>query len=189
MTTSAPTFEALAVIETASIARGFVVLDAVVKKAPVVVRHARPVSPGIFLLVFGGGVEVTLEGLEAARSVAGSDVVDELFLPGIHPGLLPAVDRQIAPERGEAVGIVETKTVSAALLAADTALKAVDVTVLRMHLAIGTGGKGWFTLCGPVGDVDAALDAVRAVTRADRLVALERIAQPHPEVRGFLGGT
>ena len=83
------TFEALAVIETASIARGFVVLDAVVKKAPVTVKVARPVSPGRFLLVFGGGVEVTLEGVEAARSVAGSDVVDELFLAGAHPALLP----------------------------------------------------------------------------------------------------
>jgi microcompartment protein CcmL/EutN len=183
------TFEALAVIETGSIARGFVVVDAVVKKAPVTVKVARPVSPGRFLLVFGGGVEVTLEGVEAARSVAGSDVVDELFLAGVHPGLLPAVDRAITPERGEAVGIVETTTVSAALLAADTALKAVDVTVLRMHLAIGVGGKGWFTLCGPVGDVDAALEAVRATVRPDRLVASELIAQPHPEVRGFLGGT
>jgi microcompartment protein CcmL/EutN len=185
MTTSTP-FEAVAVIETASIARGFVVLDAVVKKAPVIVKVARPVSPGKFLLVFGGGVDVTLEGLEAARSVAGSDVVDELFLPGIHPAVLQAVDRAITAERGEAVGIVETSTVAAAVHAADVALKAVDVRVLRMHLAIGTGGKGWFTICGPVGDVDAALDAVRGSVRADRLIALELIAQPHPEVRGFL---
>jgi microcompartment protein CcmL/EutN len=184
MSTTA-TFEALAVIETGSIARGFVVLDAVVKRAPVSVRIARPVSPGRFLLVFGGGVDVTLESVEEARSVAGSDVVDELFLPGAHPALLPAIDRAIAAEHGEAVGIVETSTVSAAVLAADTALKAVDVRVLRMHLALGTGGKGWFTLCGPVADVDAALDAVRAGVRADRVIALERIAQPHAEVRGF----
>jgi microcompartment protein CcmL/EutN len=180
------TFEALAVIETSSIARGFVVLDAVVKKAPVVVKHAQPVSPGKFLLVFGGGVDVTLEGIETARSIAGSDVIDELFLPGVHPALLPAVDRAITPERGEAVGIVETATVASAILAADLALKAVDVRVLRMHLAIGTGGKGWFTVCGPVGDVDAALDAVRTGVRADRLIGLALIAQPHPEVRGFL---
>ncbi len=173
-------------VETASIARGFVVLDAVVKKAPVVVKCARPISPGRFLLVFGGGVDVTLEGIEAARSVAGSDVVDELFLPGVHAAVLPAIDRAVTAERGEAIGVVETSTVAAAVLAADLALKAVDVAVLRMHLALGTGGKGWFTLCGPVGDVDAALDAVRAGVRADRLVALELIAQPHPEVRGFM---
>jgi microcompartment protein CcmL/EutN len=182
----ATTFEALAVIETGSIARGFVVLDGVVKKAPVVVKYAQPVSPGRFLLVFGGGVEATLEGMEAARSIAGSDVVDELFLPGAHPALLPAIDRAVVAERGEAIGIVETSTVAAAILAADVALKAVDVRVLRMHLALGTGGKGWFTLCGPVGDVDAALDAVRAVVRSDRLVGVELLARPHAEVRGFL---
>ncbi|MBM4283129.1 MAG: BMC domain-containing protein [Deltaproteobacteria bacterium] len=185
MTTA--TYPALAVVETGSIARGFVVLDAVVKKAPVTIKLARPISPGRFLLVFGGDVDVTQESMETARSVAGSDIVDELFLPGVHPALLPAVDRAIVAEHGEAVGIVETTTVSSAVLAADLALKAVDVRVLRMHLALGTGGKGWFTLCGPVGDVDAALDAVRAGVRAERLVGLELIARPHAEVRGFLG--
>jgi microcompartment protein CcmL/EutN len=179
-------FEALFVMETASIARGFLVLDAAVKRAPVTVRWARPVSPGRFVLVFGGSVEVTQESLEAARSAAGSDIVDEVYLPGVHPALLPAIDRSIAAERGEAVGIVETSTVASAIHAADLALKAVDVSVLRMHLALGTGGKGWFTICGPVGDVDAALEAVRSGVQPERIVGIELLAQPHPEIRGFL---
>lgn len=178
--------QALAVIETSSIARGFVVLDAVVKKAPVTVKIARPVSPGRFLLVFGGDVASTLESIEEARSVAGSDVVDELFLPGVHHGLLPAIDRAIVAEAGEAIGVVETSTVSAAILAADAALKATDVAVLRLHLALGVGGKGWFTLAGPIGDVEAALDAVKQTAKPDRLVGVELIARPHAEVRGFL---
>jgi microcompartment protein CcmL/EutN len=187
LSSSASPLQALAVIETHSIARGFVVLDAVVKKAPVTVKLARPVSPGKFLLLFGGGLEATLEGIEEARSVAGSDVVDELFLPGVHAGLLPAVDRAIVSEPGEAVGIVETTTVCAAVLAADAALKAVDVAVVRLHLALGVGGKGWFTLAGEQAAVEAALDAVRATAKPDRLVGIELIARPHKEIRGFFG--
>ncbi len=178
--------QALAVIETSSIARGFVVLDAVVKKAPVTVKVARPVSPGRFLLVFGGDVASTLESIEEARSIAGSDVVDELFLSGVHHALLPAIDRAIVAEPGEAIGIVETSTVSAAILAADAALKATAVAVLRLHLALGVGGKGWFTLAGPLGDVEAALEAVKQTAKPDRLIAVELIARPHAEVRGFL---
>ena len=177
---------ALAVIETSSIARGFVVLDALVKKAPVTVKTARPVSPGKFVIVFGGDVEAAREAFEEAKSVAGSDVIDELFLPGVHAAVLPAIERALVPRAGEAVAIVETTTVAAAILAADVALKAVDVDVLRMQLALGVGGKGWFSLAGALADVDAAADAVRDTAKPDRLVAVVVIAQPHAEVRGFL---
>jgi microcompartment protein CcmL/EutN len=180
-------FEALCVIETASIARGFVVLDALTKKAPVSVKLARPVSPGKLVIVFGGDVESARESHACALEVAGSDLIDELFLPGAHERLLPAVDRDVSARAGESVGLVEMSTVAAAVLAADTALKAVDVDVVRMHLALGVGGKGWFALTGSLADVSAALDAVRAASHNERVVGIELIAQPHPEVRGFFG--
>jgi len=84
--------EAVAVVETASIARGYVVLDAVAKKAAVTVRRAAPVSPGKLVLIFGGDVEATRESHQAALEAAGSGLVDELFLPGAHASLLPAID-------------------------------------------------------------------------------------------------
>ncbi len=187
MTTSSSPLQALAVIETGSIARGFVVVDALVKKAPVVVKMAKPVSPGKFVIVFGGPVENVFESLEEARSVAGSDVIDELWLPGVHPGVLPAIECALVPDFGEAIAIVETTTVAASVLAADTALKAVDVSVVRLHLALGVGGKGWFTLAGELADIQAAVEAVRATAKPDRLVAVEVIARPHAEIRGFFG--
>ncbi len=184
--TTAPLLEAVAVIETASIARGFVVLDAIAKKALVVVKHARATTPGKFVIVFGGLVANVEESIEAARTAAGSDVIDELFLPGAHPRLFAAIDGDSAPAAGEAVGIVETTTVAAAVKAADAALKATTVSVLRMHLALGVGGKGWFTLAGELCDVEAALAAVRDQVAADRLVGIELIPRPHVEVRGFM---
>jgi microcompartment protein CcmL/EutN len=183
---SSSTLQAIAVVETASIARGFVVADAVVKRAPVTVKVARPVSPGKFLLIFGGGVEVTAESLEAARVAAGSDIVDELFLPGAHPAVFPAIEAALSPTIGEAVAFIETTTVASTIAAADVALKAVDIVVPRMRLAVGLGGKGWFSIAGSLADVEAAVAAVRQSAHPDRIVAVEVIAQPHPELRGFL---
>jgi microcompartment protein CcmL/EutN len=187
MSSARSPLEAVAVIETSSIARGFVALDALVKKAPVTVKLARPVSPGKLVLLFGGDLEVTRESWQAALEIAGSDVVDELFLPGAHGALLGAVDGALAAAPGDAVGIVEMNTVASAVHAADVALKAVEVAVLKMQLAVGVGGKGWFTLAGELGDVAAALDAVREAARADRVVGIELIPQPHGEVKGWLG--
>lgn len=179
--------EAVALVEVASIARGYVALDAIAKRAQVVVKAAKPVTPGKLLILFGGDVAAVGESLEAAREAAGSLLVDELFLPYAHAGLLAAVDGAVVVEPGESVGIVEMSTVAATLQAADVALKATEVSVLRLHLAIGIGGKGYFTLAGGLADVEAALEAVREAARLDRVVGIELIPRPHLEVRGFFG--
>lgn len=178
-------FEAVALVEIASIARGFVALDALMKRAQVSVRAARPVTPGKYVILFGGDVAAVGESLEAAREVAGGDLIDELMLPYAHRALLPAIDGELQPEPGESVGVVEMTTVAATVAAADVALKATEVAMLRVHLAIGVGGKGWFTMAGALADVEAALEAVKENARPDRVVALELIPQPHKEARGW----
>jgi microcompartment protein CcmL/EutN len=179
-------FEALAVVEIASIARGWVALDQVAKKAPVSVKLARAVSPGKHVMMFGGDVESTRESHAVALEVAGSDLVDEVFLAGAHPRLLPALDGVLSAHAGSSIGLVELSTVAAAVGAADAALKVVDVDVVAAQLAVGIGGKGTFTLVGALADVEAALLAVRAWVHPERVLAIELIAQPHAEVRGFI---
>ncbi len=180
-------YEAVALVEVETISRGYVTLDAIAKRARVTVKLARPVTPGKLIILFGGDVAAVGESLDAARETAGAQLLDELFLPYAHRSLLPALDGVIAPEPGESVGVVELHTVAATLAAADIALKATEVSVPRMQLAVGIGGKGYFTLAGALGDVEAALAAVREHVRPERLVGIELIPRPHLEVRGFFG--
>jgi microcompartment protein CcmL/EutN len=62
----------------------------------------------------------------------------------------------------DALGIIETLTAAAAIVAADQAAKAADVRLRDLRLANGLGGKGVLYLSGSVGDVQAAIDAGRA---------------------------
>lgn len=179
--------EAVALVEVESISKGYVTLDAIAKRARVTVKLARPVTPGKLIILFAGDVAAVEESLEAARETAGSQLLDELFLPYAHRSLLPALDGAVQPEPGESVGVVELSTVAATLEAADVALKATEIAVVRMHLAVGIGGKGYFTLAGELGDVEAALTAVRDHARPERVVGIELIPRPHAEVRGFMG--
>lgn len=186
MTQAISPFEAIAVVEISSIARGYVVLDAIAKRARVTVRYARPVSPGKFVILFGGEVACVQESFEAARELAQGQLLDELILAQAHPQLLPAVDGTLDPAQGESVGIVEMHSVASAVEAADIALKACEVSVARMQLAIGIGGKGYFVLAGPLADMEAALETVRERVHEEQLIAIELISNPHDEVRGFL---
>ena len=83
----------------------------------------------------------------------------------------------------EALGVVETTTVAAAIDAADAGAKAAEVDLASIRLADGLGGKGYVLFSGAVGEVEAALAA--AVERSDSHGALVRsdlIAQLHGEM-------
>ena len=89
----------------------------------------------------------------------------------------------------EAVAIIETRTVCAAIAAADAACKVAEVTVRDVRFAVDLAGKAYFTLTGTLDAIEAAAEAASealGLGAADRLVGLEVIAQPSPDLRGRL---
>ena len=179
---------ALGILELSSIARGITCADAMVKRAPVRILQSRPVSPGKHLVVIVGEVAEVEEALGAGVAAAGGTLVDRLFLPQAHDALAPLLARTaVAPLVGDrSVAIFETFTVCAAVLAADAAAKAAAVTVLELRLAVGIGGKAFFTLAGPLPDVEAAVAAAQGAIEAGLLCAVEIIAAPHDDLHGSL---
>jgi len=175
---------ALALIELSSIARGYQVADAMVKKAPVALLDCRPVSPGKFLVLVAGDVASVDEAFRRGLEVAGDRAVDKLFLPQAHDTIAPAI-------RGEAIvgvagvdslAVVETTTVAAAILAADAAVKAAGVRITEMQLARGIGGKAFFTLSGPLAEIEAGVEAATGAIETALLVGTETIPAPHGDL-------
>ena len=172
----------LALIELSSIARGYQVADAMVKKAPVVLSECRPVSPGKFLVLVTGDVASVDEAFRAGLAVAGDLVVDKLFLPQAHPLIGPAVRGMIGPVVIASLAIVETHTVAATILAADAAAKAAAVDIVEMQLARGLGGKAFFSISGALEDIEAAIEAATSVVDRARVVGTEIIPAPHEDL-------
>jgi microcompartment protein CcmL/EutN len=90
-----------------------------------------------------------------------------------------------AERRAEAVAIIETRTVCAAIAAADAACKVADVIVRDVRFAVDLAGKAYFTLTGSLDAIEAAAGAATDAA-GDRLVGGEVIAQPSPDLRGRL---
>jgi microcompartment protein CcmL/EutN len=175
---------AIGFLELESIARGMVVADALVKRAPVTISLAEATTPGKYLLLFSGGVGEVEESFKAGLEVAGSTLLDKLFLPQAAAGLVLALSGSFREEWAESVGIVETHTVAAALLSADAALKHADTWLKRLHLARGIGGKGYFILTGELHMVEAALEGAAQAIEPSLLLTAELIRRPHLELRG-----
>ena len=162
---------AIAAIETSSIAQGFVVADAMVKQAEVNVLAASTLSPGRFWVLIGGEVATVRASHRRGLEVAADTLLDELFIPQLHEGVLSALRGVVARSQDDALGIIETLSAASAIVAADLAVKAAHVTLRDLRLANGIGGKGVVTLSGKVADVQAAVEAGRALALKRGLLA------------------
>ncbi|MEK6588089.1 MAG: BMC domain-containing protein [Chloroflexota bacterium] len=174
---------ALSLIEFSSIAVGIEAADAMVKRAPIEVIRAGTVQPGKYLVLIGGLTADVEESLAAGRQVGGPAIVDIVYLPQVHRDLVEALQGGRVPDLRDALGVVETTSVAAAIQAADAGIKAANVSLVEVRLADGLGGKGIVLFSGLVADVEIAVaSGVAALDRADQLVRQVVIPKLHEEM-------
>lgn len=176
---------AVGAIEFSSIAVGYRAEDELLKSATVDLLIARSICSGKFLIVFSGLVSDVETAMAAASLIGGESVVDSLTVPSVHPAVFPAMAQSVvlSPEELGALGIVETFSATSALVAADSAAKAANVTLLKLHLAMALGGKGLLMMTGSVAQVEAAIDAaVDSVKEHGLLVNTTLIPRPQREL-------
>lgn len=182
--TSAPYGPALGMLELGSIARGIVVCDALVKRSPVRILHAEPVSPGKYLVLFDGGEAEVEEAFLAGAEAAAAGLIDKLLLPKPHASVWEGLAASLARPELDSLLVVEVLSVAGTLLAADAALKAAEVRLFQLQLAKGIGGKGWFALSGPLDQVESAAEAATRALADGLCAGIEIIARPHGDLDG-----
>jgi microcompartment protein CcmL/EutN len=179
---------ALGLLETSSVARGLVVTDVMLKRAPVDLVLSRTVSPGKHIILVTGEVADVGEAMAVGVDAAADALVDRLELQQVASGLLAALGRTAAQVEG-ALAIFETFTVAASLLAADAACKAAAVELVELRLGDGLGGKAYFILVGEQADLEAALLAAEAAIPTGLKLSQELIARPHEDLLAYLRST
>jgi len=177
----------LALIEFDSIAAGIEAGDAMAKKAPIARLVAGTVQPGKYLVLVSGEVADVEESLAAGLAVGASAVLDHVYLPGVHPHVVDAIAMQRRTQPVDALGVVETRTVAAAIAAADAGVKGAAVNLLEVRLADGLGGHGLVFFDGLVADVEAAVQiGTDAIAGGAALIHAVVIPQLHAEMAANL---
>lgn len=140
---------------------------------------SKTICPGKFLLMLGGDVGAVQQAIAAGVSLAGEMLVDSLVLANIHASVLPAISGLNVVEQRQAIGIVETWSVAACISAADRAVKAANVTLVRVHMAFGIGGKCYMVVAGDISDVNNAV-TVASESAGDKGLLVYRSVIPRP---------
>lgn len=170
---------AIGLVETSSIAKGYQVADALLKRADVEVVVNRTICPGKYMILVGGDVDAVNASIETGVEIGAHTVVDHFIIPNVHPDIFPAINGVAELPEINALGIIEGFSVASVIEAADAAIKAAEVELVMVHLAMAIGGKGYVTLTGMVGAVESAVEAGAEVIERKGLL-VEKIVIPSP---------
>lgn len=177
---------AVGFLESSSIAKGIEAADAMCKMAAVKLAKTATLARGKYLILITGPVGEVESSLRAGKEILGKTLIDEVLIRNVHQHVVDALDKRRAVDVIGALGIVETKEAISAVLAADAAAKAAAVHVLEVKTVVG-GGKGYFTVCGDIGDVRTAVAAAVRVLRPDQIVHHVVIAQADTQLLTAVG--
>ncbi len=182
--------EILGVQEFSDTAKGIEALDAMVKAAPVEIVDVRTITPARLVIFITGDVASVEASLVAGRLAGATGVVDELCIANLHAQVMPAMTGD--PQEGEwdALGIVESSSITAGIEAADRAAKRAEVRLVELRIDSHLGGRSALKIVGRLEDVEASMAAaVSAVETRGRLVRSVVIPRPHPDIRPFYRAT
>ena len=174
---------AIGIVETSSIAKGFLVADTVLKSANVRLVVNRTICPGKYMVGVGGEVGAVDASIDAGLAAAAHTAVDHFVIPNLHPAVFPAISGVSHLPELKSLGVIEAFSVASVIEAADAAVKATQVQLITINLAMAIGGKGWVSMTGDVASVTEAVDVGAAViARKGLLVDKVVIPAPRPEI-------
>jgi microcompartment protein CcmL/EutN len=175
----------IGLIELSSVATGYVVEDRMLKAGSVKLLLARSICSGKFLIVVAGDVTSVQAALEAGAAASAASLIERRQIARVHPSVLQAVSQtvEVDPAQLKSIGVVETFSAASIIEVADAAVKSANVTLLRVHLAMALGGKGFVLMAGDVASVQAAVNAGSKTAAEDgMLVGKGVISNPSPEL-------
>ena len=174
---------AIGLIELTSISIGYKATDAMLKAASVELVLSRTVCPGKFITLVWGDVAAVEASLNAGIMEGQGYIVNDLLIPNLHPQLYPAMTATNIVNETGALGVIETFDIVSTILAADASVKAADITLCEVRIAMAIGGKAFYTMTGDVAAVEAAISAgLESLEGRGLIVNSVLIPSPRPEL-------
>ncbi|MBE9914269.1 BMC domain-containing protein [Paenibacillus donghaensis] len=173
---------AIGVVEMRSISKGYETADRMLKTSPVEVHHMKPICPGKFLIIMSGDTADVQAAMETAKTEAGEFRISDFELHGVHTDIIDGLKRRSSSRPVDALGIVETATVSSGIFALNEALKQCDIHVKKMNLGMAIGGKFLAVFTGSVSDVEQGMKVFVSSMDPKRIIHHTVLRSPSEEI-------
>ncbi|SHJ25613.1 Carboxysome shell and ethanolamine utilization microcompartment protein CcmL/EutN [Geosporobacter subterraneus DSM 17957] len=175
--------KSLGLIEYKSIAKGIEATDEMLKAANVELILSTPICPGKYISLIGGDVGAVKTAVRVGRDIGSIFTVDDFVIPNVHPQVFPALTATADISKIISLGVIETMSAVASVMAGDIAVKAANIELLEIRLARGLGGKGFVVITGEISSVKSAVQACEnQLMETGQIVSAVVIAAPHKDL-------
>lgn len=175
--------KSIGLLEFKSIAKGIEAADTMLKAANVELVLSTPICPGKYITIIGGEVGAVKNAVSAGKGIAGTFLLDEFVIPNVNQEVFPALTGTNPIDHVTSLGIIETMSATASIIAGDTAVKAANVSLIEIRLARGLGGKGFTIFTGEVSSVKSAVKSCEEKLKdSGSLISAVVIASPTKEI-------
>ena len=172
--------KAIGLVEYKTVSSGIRAADLMIKTSSVEVIQASVVCPGKYIVLITGDLSAVKASVDAAKVQIGEQMIDSFVLGNPADDLFPAIFGGVAVEDAKALGVLETFSVPSIIVAADTAAKTSDITLIELRLARGMCGKSYVMITGDVAAVTSAIEHAREVVGEDGML-LDSTVIPSPD--------
>ncbi|MBN1300322.1 MAG: BMC domain-containing protein [Melioribacteraceae bacterium] len=169
----------IGLIEMTSIAAGMQAADIMLKTSEVELIISRTICSGKYMVLIGGDVAEVQTAVDAASTQIDFAVIDTFVIPHVHPDIFPALSGHSKVAELQALGIIESFSVASLIEGADAAVKAANVELIEIRLAMALGGKAFCTLTGEVAAVTSAVDAGAHII-SEKGLLVNKVVIPKP---------
>ncbi len=172
--------QAIGMIEYKTVSSGMLATDRMVKTAEVEVLEATTVCPGKYMVIISGDLSAVRAAVDAACEMYPDSLIDSFVLGNPHESIFSALYGSTEIGAPNALGVLETFTAAAAIVAADNAAKTAQVELVELRLARGMCGKSYLLLTGEIAAVEAAIRRAKAEAGENGMY-LDSAIIPHPD--------
>ena len=174
---------AIGMCELKTVSAGVSAADMMVKTAEVDILEAKVVCPGKYLVLIAGELSAVRASVDTVLAKYGDQLLDHFVLGNPHESLFGAIYGANEVGHPDALGVLETFSAAAAVVAADVAAKTAMVSLIELRLARGMCGKSYLFLTGSVSAVTAAIErAEKEVGQNGMLLDSSIIPNPAPQM-------
>lgn len=172
--------KAIGMIEFKTVSSGMRAADRMVKTAEVELLQADTVCPGKFLALISGDLSAVKAAVESASVQDAEQLIDTFVLGNPHDSIFSALYGASEIGNPNALGVLETFSASAAIVAADIAAKTALVDLIELRLARGMCGKSYLLLTGEIAAVEAAIERAK-IGAGENGMFLDSAVIPRPD--------
>lgn len=154
--------KAIGMVELKTVSAGITATDLMAKTAEIDIIESQTVCPGKYIALISGSISAVNASVEAVKNKYEAELIDSFLLGNPHDSIIPAIygTTQVTDKR--ALGILETYSAASIIVAADSAAKTANVTLIELRIAKGMCGKSYMLLTGEIAAVSAAIEKAKS---------------------------